>query len=191
MAEQADVGGDTNHATEPEIATRLILSRDLRLLDGSWPMPTVDLRTTLVSHDAGSRHFASTRIACGGAVSRLRTVRSPEVSDKAVTCQKVCQISERPIVASRYLTTLTAFHLDARRLHSAGFHNPSRFQQGPPVTAGGPWSFRACIAGFTTFCVIRDDRNRGTHPSPFRPEKSRTGPRVSKSRDAPPVSPAI
>ncbi len=70
-------------------------------------------------------------------------------------------------------------------------HEPEETRMDRVDTTSEPWSFRTCIAGFTSFCVMRDHRNRGAHPWPFRPERSRAGPRVSKSRDTPQVSPAM
>ena len=77
------------------------------------------------------------------------------------------------------------------RLHLIGFRNPSRSKQGPSVTTGGPCSFGARIAGFARAGLIRGHEIAGLTPPPNKPEKSRTGPRVSESRDTPQVSPAM
>lgn len=73
----------------------------------------------------------------------------------------------------RKLCVLMRPGFDSARLHSVGLRNPSRFKHGPSVKAGGPCLFRTCIAGFPSFRVIRDDRNRGTRSHSLRPEKSR------------------
>ena len=77
------------------------------------------------------------------------------------------------------------------RLHLIGFHNSSRSKQGPSATTGGSWSFGARIAGFARVGVTCHDEIAGLTPPPSKPKKSRTGPRVSKSRETPQVSPAM
>ncbi len=80
---------------------------------------------------------------------------------------------------------------DSRRLHLIGFRNPSRSTQGPSAPTGGPCSFGARIAGFPTSGVAGHDEIAGLTPPLNNRQKSRTGPRVSKSRDTPQVSPAM
>ena len=69
--------------------------------------------------------------------------------------------------------------------------NPSRSKQGPSVPTGRRCSFGTRIAEFARFDERRGDQIAGLTPGPRRPQKSRTGPRVSKSRDAPRVSPVV
>ena len=80
---------------------------------------------------------------------------------------------------------------DSRRLHLIGFRNPSRSKQGLPVSN---WRALLVWCTYSGICEGRRRRpapNRVTRWPPAKPEKSRTGPRVSKSRDAAPTRHAM